>query len=50
LAPRFRLVWRTAIWHRSSRLDIGTVTRRFEQIFSRLSRPADFFSTIALVR
>jgi hypothetical protein len=50
LTPRFLLVCRSAILHRSSRLGIGVGPRRFEQVFSCLSRPADLFSTIPLVR
>jgi hypothetical protein len=41
---------RIAIWHRSSRLGIGIWLRPFEQVFSRLPRPADLVSTISLVR
>jgi hypothetical protein len=50
LTPRFLLVRRTAIWRRSSRRGAGIGVRRFEQVFSCLSRPADLFSTISFVR
>jgi hypothetical protein len=50
LTPRFLLVWRSAILHRSSRFGIGIGARRFKQVFGCLSRPADLFSTVSLVR
>jgi len=50
LTPRFLLMRRTAVWRRFSRLGIGVGARRSEQVFSCLSRPADLFSTISLVR